>query len=256
MNGYLQDMQLWTPQLLAGLKITLVCSISSMSLAMVLGLLIATVRVAEGGPLLRAFQLLLRVYVETLRGLPLIVTLFIVYFGLPAVGVTITNDPIMAGILGLTLALGAYLSEVFRAAIQAIDPGQTEAALSFGMSRRITYQHIVLPQAFVVAIPTLGGYFIGLLKDTALLSFISVSELLHTGVEIVSATFKAFEVYFTVGAIYLVLSIVAAWAVAIVEARLRGLQTAFAGMRVGDLGSTVPDFVEEEHPPVGGSRLS
>ncbi len=248
MNGYIQDMVHWAPLLWAGLQITLVCSFSSMVLAMTLGLLIAIVRVAEGGALLRAIQLLLRVYVETLRGLPMIVTLFIVYFGLPAVGVTITNDPVTAGILGLTLALGAYLSEVFRAAIQAVDPGQMEAALAFGMSRRSAYQHVVLPQALVVAVPTLGGYFIGLLKDTSLLSFISVSELLHTGIELVSATFKAFEIYLTVGAIYLILSVLAASVVTVVERRLRGLQTAYAGGRVGGLGSSVPDFSGDDPP--------
>jgi His/Glu/Gln/Arg/opine family amino acid ABC transporter permease subunit len=244
MNQYFQDAIQWAPQFGHGLLITIQVSISAMFLSMILGLLIAIGRITEGGGLVHLLRLVLRAYVEILRGMPLIVTLFLIYFGLPLVGIRI-SDPLIAGVLGLTLALGAYLSEVFRAAILAIDKGQMEAATAFGMSRYRAYRHVVLPQALVVAVPTLGGYFIGLLKDSSLLSFISVTELLSTANELVSITFRAFEIYLMVAAIYLVLSFIAAWLVALVEKRLRPLEIAYKGGRIStDLGAgpAVPTF--------------
>ena len=207
----------------------------------------------QGGGVQRAIRLILRAYVETLRGLPLIVTLFLIYFGLPSVGVTV-SDPLVAGILGLTLCMGAYQSEVFRAAILAIDKGQMEAALAFGMSGYRAYRHIVLPQALLVAVPTLGGYFIGLLKDTSLLSFISVTELMQTANNLVAATFRAFEIYLMVGLIYLALSFGSAWLVSIVERRLRPLETVLTGGRLSSLaaGPSVPDFSENAGPSFRG----
>ena len=115
------------------------------------------------------------------------------FFGLPSIGITISSSAIVVGIFGLTLNLGAYLSEAFRAAILAVDPGQMEAAVSIGMSRIEGYRHVVLPQAAVIVIPTLGSFFIGLIKDTSLLTFISVSELMNTGNEIEASTFLAFQ---------------------------------------------------------------
>lgn len=249
MNEYVQDFIQWAPLFGHGVAITLLVSVSSMAFALVLGLLIAIGRITEGGGLARALRLVLRGYVEVLRGLPMIVTLFLIYFGLPSIGIVIA-DPLVAGILGLSLALGAYLSEVFRAAILAIDKGQMEAALAFGMSRYKAYRHVVLPQALLVAVPTLGGYFIGLLKDSSLLSFISVTELMHTANDLVSITFRAFEIYLMVGAIYLVLSFSAAWLVAQLEKRLRPLDRIYARGRRANLGlvPAVPDFTEDAAP--------
>jgi len=249
MNQYIQDAITWAPFFGHGALITIVTAVISMALSMLVGLLVALGRITRGGGVLRVMRLILRAYVETLRGLPLIVTLFLIYFGLPSVGVTI-RDPLVAGVLGLTLCIGAYQSEVFRAAILAIDKGQMEAALAFGMSGYRAYRHIVLPQAMLVAVPTLGGYFIGLLKDTSLLSFISVTELMQTANNLVSATFRAFEIYLMVGAIYLVLSFSSAWLVAIVERRLRPLETALTGGRLSNIGAgaPAPDFSEGVGP--------
>ncbi|SRR6266480_3751869 len=246
MNQYIQDAIQWAPFFARGLEVTIFTSVVSMALSIVVGLLVAIGRITEGGGFARVLRLVLRAYVETLRGLPFIVTLFLIYFGLPTIGIAI-GDPIVAGILALTLCIGAYLSEVFRAAILAIDKGQMEAAIAFGMSGYRAYRHIVLPQALLVAVPTLGSFFIGLLKDTSLLSFISVTELMQAANNLVSATFRAFEVYLMVGAIYLALSLVSAWLVAIVERRLRPLETAFAGGRIPKLG------VAPDAPEFGGS---
>lgn len=245
-NGYVQDFIQWAPIFGRGVAITLLVSFTSMAFALVLGLLIAIGRITEGGGLLRLLRLVLRGYVEILRGLPMIVTLFLIYFGLPVIGIVIA-DPLVAGILGLSMALGAYLSEVFRAAILAIDKGQMEAALAFGMSPYRAYRHVVLPQALLVAVPTLGGYFIGLLKDSSLLSFISVTELMHAANDLVSATFRAFEIYLMVGAIYLVLSFTAAWLVAQLEKRLRPLERIYTRQNGPTLGivASAPDFTPD-----------
>jgi len=241
--GYLDDLQEWAPFLLHGLQVTLVVSVVSMALSTMLGLALALVRLMEAGPIVRVLKVAIRIYIDVLRGLPLIVTLFIIYFALPTLGLTLVSDPLPAGIVGMTLALGAYLSEVFRAAILSVDPGQMEAALSLGMSRPSAYRRIVLPQALLVAVPTLGGYFISLLKDSSLLSFISVTELLRTAMDLVSITFKAVEIYLTIGVMYLIISTLAALAVSAIERRMRPLERALTG-------------VSRLRPPVAGAGVA
>jgi His/Glu/Gln/Arg/opine family amino acid ABC transporter permease subunit len=238
MSEYLHNLSDWSPQLFKGVQVTLLVTIVSTALAIVAGLLIAIVRIwaAERGGPFRILGFVLRAYVETLRGLPIIVTLFIIYFGLPTVGLTLSTNALMAGILGLSLALAAYLAEVFRAAILSVEAGQMEAALSFGMKRSDAYMRIVIPQALVVAVPTLGGYFISTLKDSSLLGFISVVELMRTAIDLVSVTFLAFQIYLTIGAIYLILSLVASWVVGYIEKRLRPLEKAYTGGAAGDRG--------------------
>jgi His/Glu/Gln/Arg/opine family amino acid ABC transporter permease subunit len=231
-----QELQEWGPRLLAGASITVFVTIITMALATGWGLVLALVRIARI-PVL--YQLVL-VYVEIFRGLPTIVVLLIVFFGLPSAGFNIHDDPIVVGIFGLTLSLGAYLSEVFRAAILAVDPGQMEAAISIGMSRGQAYRRIVLPQAFVIAVPTLGGYGIGLLKDTSLLAFISVSELLKVGNDIVASTFLSFHVYFFVGVMYVILSLIASRLVLMVERRLRPLEKRYTRKDITDLRQDLP----------------
>lgn len=218
--SYFSDLVDWAPALWRGVRVTVAVTLVAYVLSLAIGLAVALARTRRY-PGYRIVRPLLVVYVEVLRGLPLIVTLFILFFGLPAVGVTISGSPVVVGTVGLSLALGAYLSEVLRAAILAVDPGQMEAALSLGMTRRQAFARIVVPQALLIAVPTLGGYFIGLLKDTSLLGFISVIELLRVGMQIVSSTFQAFSVYLTVGAVYLALSLIAARVVVLVERALR-----------------------------------
>jgi His/Glu/Gln/Arg/opine family amino acid ABC transporter permease subunit len=218
---YLVDLREWSPLFAQGLATTLTVTPITMVLASALGLCIAILRILPYRGALRCIPFMLRAYVEVFRGLPIIVVLFIVYFGLPAAGIRLTNDPLVAGILGLTLTLSAYLSEVFRAAVLSVDPGQMEACRSIGMSAPQAFRRIIVPQALLVAVPTLGGYFIGLLKETSLLGFISVFDLMRAGVVITSNTFKPFEAYLTVGAIYLILSLASAWGAARIEARLR-----------------------------------
>jgi polar amino acid transport system permease protein len=142
--------------------------------------------------------------VEVIRGTPLLVQLFIVYYGLPSYGVRL--DPFMAGFLTLGIHYGAYLSEVYRAGILSIDRGQWEAAASIGMGRGAVLREIILPQAVRTILPPVGNYFISMLKDSALTATISVNELLRAGQLRVAITFRAMDIYLMVAAIYLALS--------------------------------------------------
>ncbi len=201
--------------LLEGAGVTLELCFLSMALGIAIGVISAILVIAGG----RAVKLVIRAYVSICRGVPLIVILLFVYFTLPEIGLRL--PAFWAGVVGLSVNLGAYLSEVFRAAILAVDAGQTQAGLALGMSRILIYRKVILPQAAIIAVPTVGGYFISLLKDCALVSFISVDELLRHGTYIISATFRSMETYMLVGAIYYAMSMVAARAVRELEARLR-----------------------------------
>lgn len=219
----ISDLIQWAPLLLRGIWITILVSVSTMALSTVLGAGVALLRIApfSATPLLgKVVHGFLRAYVDVMRGIPLVVLLFILFYALPSIDLTISRDPLVVGILGFTLNVTAYLSEVWRAAIRSIDPGQMEAATSLGMSPRKSYQRIVLPQAALIATPTLGGYLISTLKDSSLLGFVSVMDLMRTGILLVSTTFKAFEIYFAIGFMYLALSLVASFLVVRVERRL------------------------------------
>jgi His/Glu/Gln/Arg/opine family amino acid ABC transporter permease subunit len=194
----------YLPLLLKGALVTVELSVVSMAIAIVLGLLVALGRISRS----RFLRLPLSLYVELMRNIPLVVQLLVIYFTLPQIGIRF--PPFAAGVVGLSLNLSAYLSEVFRAAIISITKGQREAAISIGMSPLQTYVRIILPQALLIAVPTVGGYFISLLKDCALVSFISVNELLRTGTIIINATFRSMEIYILVAAIYFVMSFIAA----------------------------------------------
>jgi polar amino acid transport system permease protein len=241
MGEFFRNFIEWWPVLRAGLRLTLTVSAIAMPAAMVLGLAIALVRLGHS-PLSRVLKPFVILYVEIMRGLPLILILFILYFALPAFGFRISTSAVVVGTIGLSMNLSAYLSEVFRAAIQAVDPGQQEAALSLGMTPRRTYRKIVLPQAMRVAVPTLGGYFIALLKDSSLLGFISVEELLRSGVDLVSVTFRAGEVYVMVGLIYLTLSVGLSFLIRRLERRLTPTTRARPrpGLRPSEVGIPLP----------------
>ena len=201
--------------LLQGAVVTLELSVISMVAGIVVGVACAIVVIAAG----RVARKLIQTYVSICRGVPLIVILLFIYFTLPEAGIRF--NAFWAGVVGLSINLGAYLSEVFRAAILAVDSGQMQAGLSMGMKKVQIYRKIILPQAAIIAVPTVGGYFISLLKDCALVSFISVDELLRHGNYIVSATFRTMDAYFLVGIIYYAMSMVAAKAIRMLEAHLR-----------------------------------
>lgn len=202
------------PYLLQGAVVTLQLSIISMSFGIVLGLMIALGRLSDRWWL----EWPLRAFVEVWRDVPLIVQLLVIYFTLPQLGIRLPG--FWAGILGLSLNMGAYLSEVFRAAILSVDSGQREAGISIGMSKPMIYTRVILPQAMKIAIPTVGGYFISLLKDSSLVSFIAVNELLRHGSILINNTFLSMEIYMMVAIIYFIMSFIASRLVIWVEQAL------------------------------------
>lgn len=178
-----------------------------MAIALVLGLLLALGRISTRVWL----KAPVAVFVELIRGSPLLLQLFYIYYVLPAFGLKLT--PIMAGLLGLGINYGAYLSEVFRGGIAAVSHGQREAAESLGMSPAQTMRFIILPQAWRIVIPPTGNYFVSLFKDTALVSTISIAELMFQGQLIASDTFRYMRIYSIVFVIYVVISIPASMGV-------------------------------------------
>jgi His/Glu/Gln/Arg/opine family amino acid ABC transporter permease subunit len=191
----------FVPQLLPAARVTILLTCVSMAFGLMIGLLVALARI---GPyrLLRAAMM---IYIEIIRGTPLLVQLVYIYFVLPAAGVAI--DAIPAAIAALSLNYGAYMSEVYRAAILSIEKGQMEAALSLGYTSRQALWQIVIPQSLLVAIPSLGGYFIALLKDSSLASVIAVVEILKTTNIIAGQTFRTVEVYTAAALMYLAMSV-------------------------------------------------
>lgn len=186
-----------------------------MVLALVLGLLLALARISKSR-ILRGIAL---VYVEIMRGTPLLVQLVYIFFVLPAIGVNI--DPIPAGILGLGLNYAAYLSEVFRSAILSVEAGQTEAALSLGYTPSKALWKVVLPQSFIVSLGPIGNYFIAMVKDTALTSVIAVTEILKTANIINAQTFETTQIYTAAALLYLLISLPLSRIVSALEKRAR-----------------------------------
>ncbi|MBO1324514.1 amino acid ABC transporter permease [Acetobacter sp. TBRC 12305] len=213
-NFFFHEVPEHLPFLLQGALVTIELSLISMALGMVLGFCVAVGRMAAS----RLVRWPLDAVVEVVRDTPLIVQLLLIYFALPEIGIVL--NAFWAGIAGLTLNLAAYLSEVFRAAILAVDSGQRQAAVSLGMSRIAVYRRVIIPQAALASLPTLGGYFIALLKDCSLVSFISVNELLRHATIVISDTFDSMNTYIMVAIIYFIMSFASARVIRYIELRL------------------------------------
>lgn len=182
---------------LVTIKITLLSFIVAITLAFIVGIL----RTYKFSKIL---DLILNAYVEIFRGSPLLIQLFFIYYGLPSVGIAM--DAEVAAVIGLALNGAAYMSEIIRASIISIDRGQEEAGFSLGYTRFQNLHYIILPQAVKISVPPLVNGFSSLLKDTSLVSVISITELTRSGNLIYSRTAKPFEVYLTLGLFYFVLT--------------------------------------------------
>ncbi len=217
----------WAPDLLDGLRITILLTFASMALAMLLGLLLALGRLrAHDSPIYWGTT----VFVELIRGSPLLLQLFYIYYVFPFVGIRM--PAIVSGIIGLMINYAAYLSEVFRAGILAVEKGQWEAAEAIGLHQRLILRLVVLPQAIRIVLPPVGNYFISLFKDTALVSTISIGELIFRGQLIAADTFKYLQVYTIIFVIYVAISIPASLGVKALEQHLavsRSLPRALRG---------------------------
>ncbi len=200
LNLILQSAWASLPTLLVGTRLTIGFALAAMVLGLPLGLTVALLRLYASGPV----RWLATLYVSFIRGTPLLVQIFVIYYGLPSFGITLS--PVVGGVLALTLNAAAYLSETIRAAILSIPRGQHEAAYSVGLSRMETMRLIVLPQAARVALPSLGNSLIGLVKDTSLVSVITVVELLRSAQLVIARTFEPFGPYLAAALIYWVVS--------------------------------------------------
>lgn len=186
------------PLLRAGLLYTLPLAVSSFVLGLILAVLSALARIS-GVPILSAIS---RFYVWIIRGTPLLVQLFIIFYGLPSVGIVLPE--FIAALIGFSLSVGAYGSEIVRAAIQSIHKGQWEAGYSLGMTRSQTLRRIILPQASRVSVPPLANSFIGLVKDTSLAASITYIEMFRKSQEIVARTYEPLVLYIEAAIIYLI----------------------------------------------------
>lgn len=187
------------PNLLHGCLVTLEISLASLALGMLIGIVLALFRISSVKPL-KAFSM---TYVWVVRGTPLLVQLFILYFGLPQLGIEMSS--MVAGILGIGLNTGAYISEIIRSGIIAIDSGQMEAAESLGMSYPKAMIRIIAPQVIRVIVPALLNQFIITLKNSSIASLVTITELMRAGNQIIYATFRSFEVYTVVALLYLIM---------------------------------------------------
>lgn len=198
--------QAFLPMLSGLIKYSIPITLVTFVLGLIIALFTALMRISTS-KILRGIA---RVYVSIIRGTPMIVQLFIIFYGLPELGRLLTNNPdiqwtlpsVVAAIIGLSLNVGAYASEIIRGGILSIPKGQTEAAYSIGMNYRQTIQRIILPQAIRVSVPALGNTFLSLQKDTSLLGFILVAEMFRKAQEVASTTYEYLTIYILVALLY------------------------------------------------------
>ncbi|UJF18045.1 amino acid ABC transporter permease [Vibrio sp. SS-MA-C1-2] len=196
-----------------GILVTIDLSLWSLLFSLIIGLIIGLMRISSN----IALKKLAITYVEIIRGTPLLVQIFLVYF---FIGTVLDLERFTAGVIALSVFTAAYVAEIIRSGIQAIPKGQMEAARSLGMNYPKAMIYVILPQAFKKTLPPLAGQLINLIKDSSLVSVISITDLTKAGREVVSSSFAPFEVWFTVAALYLLLTSSLSWAIQVLEKRL------------------------------------
>ena len=203
------------PLLIAGAGITIQITAISVGLGLIIGMFVGIARISN----VKLLRWLAAIYIDFLRGTPLLVQIFLSYFALPVL-LRQRVDPFIAAITGCCINSGAYIAEIFRAGIQAIDEGQMEAGRSLGMTWVQTMRYIIVPQAFKNIVPPLGNEFIALLKDSSLVSVIGFEELTRRGQLIIARTYGSLEIWISVAIIYLVMTLTISRLVAYLEKRL------------------------------------
>ncbi|EOD01332.1 amino acid ABC transporter permease [Caldisalinibacter kiritimatiensis] len=208
-----------------GAKTTLSLSIFTIFLGVILGIIIVLMRISNN-IFFRGFA---ASYIEFIRGTPVLVQLFIVYYGLPMIGIEFPEIPalgssfpdFMAGIVALSINSGAYVAEIIRAGIQAIDKGQMEASRSLGMTYGMAMKNIILPQAFKNILPALGNEFITIIKESAIVSIIGIQDLMYNADTVSGNIYKPFEPLVIVAIIYFIMTFTLSRAVSYTERRLK-----------------------------------
>lgn len=202
------------PLLLAGAGVTIEITAIAVGLGFIFGLITSVCRLSG----VKILQVLAVCYVNIIRGTPMLVQIFLIYFALPMV-IGERINPFVAAVAACSINSGAYVSEIFRAGIQSVDKGQMEAGRSLGLSWMQTMRYVILPQAFKHVIPPLGNEFISMTKETSLVSVIGFEELTRRGQLIIAKTYGSFEIWLTVAAIYLVMTLTIARLVSYLERR-------------------------------------
>jgi cystine transport system permease protein len=213
MDWELISSSLW-PLLRGALTGTIPLTLASFALGLALALVVALMRLSR----VRVVSGIARVYVSVIRGTPLLVQLFVIFYGLPSVGVTI--DPWPSAIIAFSANVGGYAAEIIRAAIQSVPKGQWEAAHMIGMSNRLALRRIILPQAARVSVPPLSNTFISLVKDTSLASLVLVTELFRKAQEIATASGEFMTLYVEAAVIYWVICLFLSSGQSVLERRL------------------------------------
>jgi len=201
--------------LMLGMQETLRISAFAVVFGFMIGSAVGLLRLSR----VRVLKMAAGAYVEFIRGTPLLVQLYILYFGLPSIGIDLTARA--AAIIGLSINSGAYVAEIVRAGIQSIDKGQTEAARSLGMSGHLAMIFVILPQAFRRIIPPLVNEFIILIKDSSLLSLIAITELMRAGQHIRSRTYADFEIFTAIAVLYFIVTFILSNILGVLERRLQ-----------------------------------
>jgi cystine transport system permease protein len=194
-------MALAAPILLKGTGYTLIFAFAAMFGGLIIGFILAVARIVPS----RWSQIPATVYVSMMRGTPLLVQVFIIYYGLPSIGISF--EPLTAGVLALSLNAGAYISESLRGAIIGIARGQWSAGYSLGLNYGQNLRYVVMPQALRLAVPSMSNTLISLIKDTSLVSVITVTELLLATKDVIATTFQPLPLYLAAAGIYWILSL-------------------------------------------------
>ena len=218
-------LQVYGLMLLKGMGQTLLMTLLTLVIAMVIGMIFGLMNVGHN----RVLNLIGTVYVDAIRGVPLIVLAYFIYFGIPAglqgIGIQFRWDNLMPGTIALSLNCGAYMAEIIRAGIQSVDIGQMEAGRSLGLPYWKTMRKIILPQAIRTMIPSIINQFIITVKDTSILSVIGFPELVLAAKNVQAGTFKSFETWTIVGIMYLIVITILSYLAKMVERRVnRGVK--------------------------------
>lgn len=200
------------PILLLGAGVTIEITVVSVFIGFCIGLFVGIARICK----VKVLRILAAIYADCIRGTPLLVQIFLIYFALPIL-TEHRVEPFVAAVAACGINSGAYVSEIFRAGIQAIDVGQMEAGRSLGLSWWQTMYYIILPQAVRNILPPLGNEFIAMLKDSSLVSVIGFEELTRRGQLIIAQTYGSFEIWSTVAILYLIMTLAISRVVAMLE---------------------------------------
>ncbi|ENK1242356.1 amino acid ABC transporter permease [Clostridium sp. FAM 1755] len=209
----------------SGAKYTIILAFFTVVIGTILGLLLSLMKLSKN----KILKYIAVSYIEFIRGTPVLVQLYIIYYGLPTIGIRFPEVPILgsnfpdffAGILALSINSGAYVAEIIRAGIQAVDKGQMEAARSLGMSESMSMRNIIIPQAFKNILPALGNEFITIIKESSIVSIIGIHELMYNADTVRGNIFRPFEPLLVAAVMYFILTFTLSKLLGVAERRMR-----------------------------------